>query len=99
MPDTHPALRIQAASRKGEPDQVGSTSLLTGEKRPMGLVACRECGADVSESAPTCPNCGVENPGGNAPRVTTGIGALFLILLAVLILILLGQGFFDTIAF
>jgi hypothetical protein len=32
----------------------------------MALVACRECGREVSGSAPTCPNCGVTAPGGQA---------------------------------
>lgn len=28
----------------------------------MAIVKCRECGADVSEDAKTCPHCGVETP-------------------------------------
>jgi hypothetical protein len=30
----------------------------------MALVACKECGAQVAESAPTCPRCGVSRPSG-----------------------------------
>jgi hypothetical protein len=32
----------------------------------MAMVSCRECGRGVSDSAPTCPNCGVTAPGGQA---------------------------------
>lgn len=28
----------------------------------MALSACRECGAQVSDQAPTCPSCGIEVP-------------------------------------
>jgi len=31
----------------------------------MALKACRECGAQVSTSAATCPHCGVGNPAGS----------------------------------
>jgi hypothetical protein len=30
----------------------------------MALVACKECGAEVAESAPVCPKCGVPSPAG-----------------------------------
>ena len=29
----------------------------------MALVSCKECGGEVADSAPTCPKCGVVNPG------------------------------------
>ena len=29
----------------------------------MALVNCKECGGQVADSAPTCPKCGVVNPG------------------------------------
>jgi hypothetical protein len=29
----------------------------------MALVKCKECGKKVSSAAPTCPNCGVPEPG------------------------------------
>lgn len=29
----------------------------------MALVSCKECGAQVAASAPTCPKCGVSRPG------------------------------------
>lgn len=35
----------------------------------MALVACRECGAEVSDSAPNCPRCGVAAPAGTATLV------------------------------
>lgn len=30
----------------------------------MALVPCRECGAEISAAAPTCPKCGVPAPAG-----------------------------------
>lgn len=30
----------------------------------MALVACRECGSEISDSAATCPRCGVAAPAG-----------------------------------
>jgi zinc-ribbon domain len=33
----------------------------------MALVKCPDCGRDVSDSAPACPNCGRPNPGAAAP--------------------------------
>lgn len=35
----------------------------------MALLPCRECGAQVSDGAPTCPSCGVASPGGQAQLV------------------------------
>ena len=32
----------------------------------MALVKCRECGSEVSDSATTCPHCGVSGPAGMA---------------------------------
>lgn len=29
----------------------------------MALVPCKECAASVADSAPSCPKCGVSNPG------------------------------------
>ena len=31
----------------------------------MGLVKCKVCGKEVSETAPTCPHCGQASPGLN----------------------------------
>ena len=33
----------------------------------MAIIACKECGKEVSDAAPVCPNCGV--------RVNTGAAA------------------------
>lgn len=30
----------------------------------MAMINCRECGNSVSDSAPTCPRCGIASPGG-----------------------------------
>ena len=35
----------------------------------MALVACKECGAEVAESAPVCPRCGVLGPAGRISRL------------------------------
>lgn len=35
----------------------------------MALVACKECGAQVAESAPTCPKCGVTKPSGASGKL------------------------------
>lgn len=32
----------------------------------MAMVGCRECGNQVSDSAPTCTKCGITSPGGLA---------------------------------
>lgn len=36
----------------------------------MALVSCKECGAEVAESAPVCPKCGVQNPAGKTCQVS-----------------------------
>ncbi len=43
----------------------------------MALVECKECKHQVSDSAKTCPNCGVKNPGTGC--LDTIIGLAFLI--------------------
>lgn len=35
----------------------------------MALVSCRECGSEVSDSAVTCPKCGVAGPAGDGRLV------------------------------
>lgn len=34
----------------------------------MGLTSCQECGHRVSDRAPRCPGCGVEDPAGTGVR-------------------------------
>jgi len=41
----------------------------------MALKPCRECGAEVSTSAKSCPSCGVSSPA----RKPLGLGALLLV--------------------
>ena len=45
----------------------------------MALKPCRECGAQVSTEAKTCPHCGVGNPTAKPPMRTTGAGWLIVI--------------------
>lgn len=42
----------------------------------MALVACRECGSEISDSATTCPRCGVSAPGGVTALTFERHGAL-----------------------
>jgi len=35
----------------------------------MAIIQCKECDAQVSDSAPTCPHCGVSAPGGSCTVV------------------------------
>lgn len=44
----------------------------------MALVKCKECGAQISQHAATCPSCGVKRKGAS--------GCLLIILLAIVIL-------------
>lgn len=50
------------------------------------LKSCPDCGHNVSPSAPTCPNCGRVNPGGNGSNTIDAalwrfFGILFLLFL------------------
>jgi hypothetical protein len=37
----------------------------------MAITKCKECGAQVSDQAATCPHCGVANPGTTSPPQST----------------------------
>jgi len=50
----------------------------------MALTKCRECKKEVAKSAPTCPHCGVKNPGQHGVQISTGAGCLILIALIML---------------
>jgi hypothetical protein len=52
----------------------------------MALKPCRECGAQVSEAANTCPSCGIRKP---VPARKT-VGCLGMLGIAAVILIVLG---------
>ncbi len=45
----------------------------------MAMTKCKECGKEVSQKAPTCPHCGVKDPGDNAKQ--TAMGCLVVIIL------------------
>lgn len=57
----------------------------------MALAPCRECGHDVSSSAPTCPQCGVKHPDATqAKRASTASYAMGLALAVVGVLLVMG---------
>ncbi len=69
----------------------------------MALIKCHECGHDVSDKAPACPNCDAPLKAGGAldeafggmnpfkmPKLKGGFGCGSLILTAIVIVILLG---------
>ena len=64
----------------------------------MALTACRECGKEVSRSAPTCPNCGIKKPGKQWYDVDIKMGGCggCLAVLVVVWLIIVGLGQIDT---
>lgn len=57
----------------------------------MAMKSCKECGKDVAKSAPTCPHCGVKNPGRKKEGIGWGPGCLIII-----VVILVGGLFIDT---
>ena len=53
----------------------------------MALTKCRECGHQVAKSAPTCPNCGVKDPGkGPLDIKIGGCGGCLAIIVVVLLI-------------
>ena len=53
----------------------------------MGLKPCKECGADVSTSAKSCPHCGVKDPA-RAKQHGCGTGCLFLLAALVVLVVI-----------
>ena len=55
----------------------------------MALIKCPECGKEVSDTAPSCPNCGYAfnkqeaNETSNAPMTGCGLIACIVIALAI----------------
>lgn len=52
----------------------------------MGLIACRECKAEISDTASSCPKCGAKLPSSILKKVLIGIGVLVVLLVAILAL-------------
>ena len=50
----------------------------------MALIACKECGKEISDQAKICPQCGVPL------RFEVGCGTLFLVLLFAVVLLYSG---------
>lgn len=46
----------------------------------MAMTKCKECGHEVSNSAKTCPHCGIDNPGISAIGCAIAIAALILVI-------------------
>lgn len=46
----------------------------------MALIKCKECKQEVSNTAKTCPQCGVKNPATTAKDYLAGIGILLIII-------------------
>jgi hypothetical protein len=56
----------------------------------MALKPCRECGAQVSDAANTCPSCGVQSPAHKLVPARKTVGCLGALGIAAVILIVLG---------
>jgi hypothetical protein len=57
----------------------------------MALKPCRECGAEISTLAKTCPHCGVSSPAINIKAVVAG-GALLAFLLLFIVVLAASSG-------
>lgn len=57
----------------------------------MNMIACRACGAQVAETAGTCPNCGVITPNAkrNASDASAIKGCLIVTIVGLLVLTIL----------
>lgn len=56
------------------------------------MIKCPECGVDVSDRAPTCPSCGVRDPGGvNMLTNKDGQNPSHQILLIVILIVIFGS--------
>ena len=63
----------------------------------MAMTSCRECGAQVSDEAETCPSCGIENP---CPQknVFSSIGSVIKGLFGWAVIIVVGLGIIGFLA-
>jgi uncharacterized protein HemX len=58
----------------------------------MALVDCEECGEEISEEAPTCPNCGHPTGSGTPKESGDGGGRGFLFWMIATIVLLAASG-------
>src|SRR4051794_19535884 len=79
-----------------EPPRSAAASSHPSNPISMPLLKCPVCGADVSDSAPACPNCGhprsaapAPPPGPAAPPPQSGTPAAFFIMLVGTVLVML----------
>lgn len=47
----------------------------------MAMTKCKECKAEVSTKAKTCPSCGISNPGVSGKDLAVGLGAIAVLIL------------------
>ena len=60
----------------------------------MALAKCKECGHQIAKSAPTCPNCGVKDPGkGPLDIKIGGCGGCLAIIVVIWVIASLGSMF------
>jgi hypothetical protein len=60
---------------------------------PVALIKCKECGREVSDRAPTCPNCGAPIAGAAPTKVVVkrsgGCGLFLIIVFAIIAAVVL----------
>ena len=48
----------------------------------MGLITCKECKAEISDTATSCPKCGAKRPSSMGKKILIGIGLLVALVVA-----------------
>ena len=49
----------------------------------MGLIACKECGAEISDSANSCPKCGAKRPASLGIKISIGVCVLVVLVVGI----------------
>ena len=57
----------------------------------MAMTTCRECGGDVSDSAKTCPGCGIEDPAKSKHFMSIGLGLVGWVVIGVIVVAVVGR--------
>lgn len=53
----------------------------------MGLIKCKDCGAEISEDCTTCPNCGANILKQTNPNLQKQVGCLMVIPLSIIVIV------------